>query len=164
MNLSQLEYIARHMWNSEPLPFLQTAENTNHAQIRPPPSAIKPFHFAAAAITSQQLHKPVRASRIKPQSAHFTTSCSGTSQLALQSKREMLITSEVQTKCKPTQGLQGLGRALKVWEKWDQLFKALKVWENWAGSVKVCEFCGLWSAREKLSVYRSEIAFPKTEQ
>ena len=32
------------------------------------------------------------------------------------------------------------------------------------GSVKVCEFCGLQSAREKLSAYQSETAFPKTEQ
>ena len=32
------------------------------------------------------------------------------------------------------------------------------------GSVKVCEFCGLQSVREKLSAYQSETAFPKTEQ
>ena len=33
------------------------------------------------------------------------------------------------------------------------------------GSVKVCEFCGLQSSREKLSSdYLSETAFPKTEQ
>ena len=32
------------------------------------------------------------------------------------------------------------------------------------GSVKVCEFCGLLSAREKLSAYQSENAFPKTVQ
>ena len=34
----------------------------------------------------------------------------------------------------------------------------------WVGSVKVCEFCGLQSPREKLSAYQSETAFPKTEQ
>ena len=33
-----------------------------------------------------------------------------------------------------------------------------------SGSVKVCKFCGLQSAREKLSAYQSETAFPKTEQ
>ena len=97
----------------------------------------------------------------------------------------------------------GIARSLKVWGKWDKLFKTLKVcenwrntWynlscllqtscrdctvfeslgkmelfktlkicENWVGSVKVCEFCGLQSAGEKLSAYLSETAFPKTEQ
>ena len=38
------------------------------------------------------------------------------------------------------QGLHSLRRSLKVWEKWDKLFKALKVCENLMGSVKVCEF------------------------
>ena len=55
-------------------------------------------------------------------------------------------------------------RSLKVWGKWDKLFKALKVCENWVGSVKVCEFCGLQSTRGKLWAYQSETAFPKTEQ
>ena len=58
-------------------------------------------------------------------------------------------------------------RSLKVFEslgKWDRLFKALKGSENWVGSVKVCEFCGLQSARGKLSAYQTETAFPKTEQ
>ena len=32
------------------------------------------------------------------------------------------------------------------------------------GSAKVCEFCGLQSAMEKLSAYQSGTAFPKTEQ
>ena len=36
--------------------------------------------------------------------------------------------------------------------------------ENWVGSVKVWEFCGLQSAREKLLAYQSETALPKTEQ
>ena len=45
---------------------------------------------------------------------------------------------------------------MKVWEKWDKLFKTLTVCEKRVGSVKVCEFCGLQSAREKLSVYWSE--------
>ena len=30
--------------------------------------------------------------------------------------------------------------------------------------MKVCEICGLQSARERLSAYQSETAFPKTEQ
>ena len=59
------------------------------------------------------------------------------------------------------QGSHGLWRSLKVWGKWDTLFKALKVCENWVGSVKVCEFCGLQSAREKLSAYQSETALPQ---
>ena len=58
----------------------------------------------------------------------------------------------------------GFARSLKVWGKWDTLFKALKVCEKWVGSVKVCEFCGLQSAREELSVYQSETAFPETKQ
>ena len=66
--------------------------------------------------------------------------------------------------CVLLQGSHGLWRSLKVWEKWDKLFKALKVCENWMGSVKVCEFCGLQSAREKISAYQSETAFPKTKQ
>ena len=40
---------------------------------------------------------------------------------------------------------------------------ALRVCENRVGSVKVCEFCGLQSAREKLSVCQSETALPKTK-
>ena len=44
--------------------------------------------------------------------------------------------------------LQG-SHGLKVLEKWDKLFKALTGCENWVGSVKVCEFCGLQSTREK---------------
>ena len=51
----------------------------------------------------------------------------------------------------------GFAQSLKMWEKCDTLFKAL-------GSVKVCEFWGLQSAREKLSAYQSETAFPKTER
>ena len=51
---------------------------------------------------------------------------------------------------------------MKVWGKWDKLFKALKVWENWVGSVKVWEFCGFQSAREKLSVYWGQkLHFPR---
>ena len=36
--------------------------------------------------------------------------------------------------------ITGFAQSLKVWEKWDKLFKALKVCENLMGSVKVCEF------------------------
>ena len=56
------------------------------------------------------------------------------------------------------QGSHGLWRSLKVWGKWDKLFKALKVCENGVGSVKVC---GPQSAREELSVYQSETHFPR---
>ena len=35
------------------------------------------------------------------------------------------------------QGSHGLWRSLKVWGKWDTLFKALKVCENWVGSVNL---------------------------
>ena len=54
----------------------------------------------------------------------------------------------------------GFAQSLKVWEKWDMLFKALKVCENWVGSVKVCEFCDLQNTREKLPAYQSKLQFP----
>ena len=56
---------------------------------------------------------------------------------------------------------QLLNSEMKVWGKWDKLFKALKICENGVGSVKVC---GPQSAREELSAYQSETAFPKTKQ
>ncbi|MCB4762102.1 MAG: hypothetical protein LGB06_07605 [Sulfurovum sp.] len=52
---------------------------------------------------------------------------------------------------------------MKVWEKWDTLFKALGVCENRVGSVKVCEFCGLQSTREKCQLIIQKLRFPKTK-
>ena len=63
--------------------------------------------------------------------------------------------------------ITGFAQSLKVLESLREkkkLFKALKVCENWVGSVKVCEICGLQSARGKWSAYQSETTFPKTEQ
>ena len=34
----------------------------------------------------------------------------------------------------------GFAQSLKIWGKWDKLFKALKVCENWVVSVEVCDF------------------------
>ena len=53
--------------------------------------------------------------------------------------------------CSQQGDITGCARSLNVWGKWDKIFKTLKVCENWVGSVKVCEFGGLWSAKEKPS-------------
>ena len=60
-----------------------------------------------------------------------------------------------------TQGSHGLW---KFGENGIRFSRPWKVCENWVGSVKVCEFCGRQSTREKLSAHQSETAFPKTEQ
>ena len=62
-------------------------------------------------------------------------------------------------------GLCGVGVHL-VFEglgKMGYVFQGLESVKT-VGSVKVCDFCGLQSAREKLSAYQSETAFPKTGQ
>ena len=56
--------------------------------------------------------------------------------------------------------LTGFTRSLKVWGKWDTLFKALKVCENWVGSVKVCEFCGLVLGKN-CQLIRQKLHFPR---
>ena len=62
--------------------------------------------------------------------------------------------------------MTGCAQSLKVFEslgKMGYAFHSLEICENQVGSVKVCEFCGLQSAREKLSACQSETAFPKTK-
>ena len=59
-----------------------------------------------------------------------------------------------------------LSRVRTVFESLGKMWYAFpghEVCENWEGSVKVCEFCGLQSTREKLSAHQSETAFLKTK-
>ena len=63
---------------------------------------------------------------------------------------------------KVRQGSHSLWRSLKVWGKWDDLFKALKVCENWVGSVKVCEFVVFIVLGKNCQLISQKLHFPRT--